>query len=785
MGFLSEEKIHELKSKYTSDPSFLGKIYRSKKDKYQRRTIEHSMLEAFVNEGWEEDAFSRLKTKVKIRKLKEHSRLFEDEIWCQLYELGFRTLNIDENFSLPFSDSENDSKQIDVIAVNNDTIILVECKSSEHPKKANSFREEIDALSLRMDGFRKSLRHLFGEDKKVKFIFATRNLRIAKDSEDLKRLEKIKSYYYNENTYDYVNNLISKYKNAALYQFQGLLFRQQLINSKTIDVPALKGSMGDKEYYVFSLEPSTLLKLGFVLHRTRANEAEFPTYQRLLVPSRLGGITKFIDNGGFFPNSVIINFNSGKNRLHFEASSKIGDTRSKAGILRIPNAYAIAYIIDGQHRIYGYANSKFKDSNTIPVVAFNNLETEEQLQIFMDVNQNQKAVSPSLRLDLEEDLYWNSNKADSRIKALKSSIIKVIANEPSSVLYRKISVGEDTSTLTFKPFYSALTTSGLLPSVRGNKYIGDDVEFSMYNTENLDHSKEMKRAKKDIANFIMLAYDFVATKYPILMQDENSLIFSNRGTFAFISLLGSLNKHAIKSKAIVRNVDVSSRFDSIQKYIVVLLDKLIKLSDEEKISFLEKLGAGADTEWLRRFQTIINVELSDYDPIELVDWQQRQDLELQEIGRRLAVDIESTMKKIILSNLKTLFGQNWDLEIGSIKRDCINRAEESKEKNYKEGLGIQDVEWTDMFDINDYKSIISKFWSKSPEGYIADGDFKTFANIFAIDIGEEFNSKSDKLKWISYLNKYRNEWAHEGTKGRGLNKKEVDFLKYISSILTP
>ena len=147
MGFLSEEKIHELKSKYTSDPSFLGKIYRSKKDKYQRRTIEHSMLEAFVNEGWEEDAFSRLKTKVKIRKLKEHSRLFEDEIWCQLYELGFRTLNIDENFSLPFSDSENDSKQIDVIAVNNDTIILVECKSSEHPKKANSFREEIDAVS--------------------------------------------------------------------------------------------------------------------------------------------------------------------------------------------------------------------------------------------------------------------------------------------------------------------------------------------------------------------------------------------------------------------------------------------------------------------------------------------------------------------------------------------------------------------------------------------------------------------------------------------------------------
>lgn len=66
----------------------------------------------------------------------------------------------------------------------------------------------------------------------------------------------------------------------------------------------------------------------------------------------------------------------------------------------------------------------FKKSNTIPVVAFENLDTSEQLKIFMDINENQKAVSPSLRLDLEEDLYWNSDRTDSRIKALRSSIIE-------------------------------------------------------------------------------------------------------------------------------------------------------------------------------------------------------------------------------------------------------------------------------------------------------------------------------------------------------------------------
>ena len=40
-----------------------------------------------------------------------------------------------------------------------------------------------------------------------------------------------------------------------------------------------------------------------------------PTYQRLLIPSRLKGITKFIDDGGYFPNSIIINFGAANDDL--------------------------------------------------------------------------------------------------------------------------------------------------------------------------------------------------------------------------------------------------------------------------------------------------------------------------------------------------------------------------------------------------------------------------------------------------------------------------------------
>jgi DNA sulfur modification protein DndB len=782
MGFLNEQDIHELKSSMTSDISLLGKLFRAKDNTYQQRTIDHSMVDDFISEGWEEDANSRLKTKTKIRREKPHNVKFEDDIWCQLYKLGYRNLNIDENFRLPFSPNSQDKKQIDVIAVNDESILVVECKSSEERKSAPSFREEIDAMSHRMDGYRKALKQLFGDDKKIQFIFATRNLPLKKDGEDIKRLAQLRVFYYDDNTYEYVNNLISKYKNAAPYQFQGLIFKGKRITSEPISVPALRGTMGGKGYYVFALEPETLLKIGFVLHRTRANDTEFPTYQRLLVPTRLSGITKFIDDGGFFPNSIILNFNTNGNKLIFEDAPRVGDTHSKAGILKIPNAYGIAYIIDGQHRVYGYANSKHKKTNTIPVVAFFDLESEEQLKIFMDINQNQKAVSPSLRLDLEEDLYWESEKADSRIKALKSSIIKVLANEPSSTLYRQISVGEDTADLTFAPFYKALTSSGLVPAARGNKYSDDSIKYSIYNTSNLDHSVEMRRAKKRVSDFIIKAYDYAATNYSELVRDEKSFILSNRGTFAYISLLGSLNKHAIAAGVITNEVDTESRFNAIEKYLAVLFENLSELDEDSKETFWGKLGAGADTEWLRRFQMIVHERMPDYNPEELTDWKQRQDESLQEEARKISVDIERRLKKGVLEKLKLLYEENWELEINSIKRDCMRKAQEEMERHYKEGLTVNEIHWTDMLTISDYKNIIDKSWSKKPSNNESE-DFSTFAEDYAINIGEAFNSKSEKLKWMSYFGKYRNTLAHEGTKGKGLNREEVDFLHTISAKL--
>ena len=544
MSFLTLEQENSIKEKLVNDETLLRQIYRAKKKTFYELSVKPSEVNTYERDGWEIQ--TPLKTKIKIKKDKKHSEIFEDNIWCQFYELGYRYLNRDENFTLPFGKDIKDKKQIDIIAINDDTIFLIECKSSEKSKKVPSYKDEFDLLKLRLNGFKKSLSQIFGKERKIKYIFATRNIRLGAESDDMQRLLKSNAFYYNDNTYNYINNLIKNYKNAAHYQFLGLIFKNEKINNSKIEIPALEGKMGNKIYYMFSIEPSLLLKMGFILHRTKANENEMPTYQRLLVPSRLKGITKFIDDGGYFPNSLIINFHTNK-KIQFEPLTRDKNTNSRMGTLKIPNEYAIAYIIDGQHRLYGYANSNYIDTNTIPVVAMNGLESVEQLSIFMDINQNQKAVSPSLRLVLEEDLYWDAERADSRLKALRSSIIKQLSIS-TGPLYNKISIGEDAATLSFDPFAKAILKSGLLPKAKGNQYDDETTLASLYNVNNTNHPQEMMKAKKSIVSLLNMCYELVEEEFPNIFDNDKFFIVSNRGTYPFIMTIGSLNNFLVEQK---------------------------------------------------------------------------------------------------------------------------------------------------------------------------------------------------------------------------------------------
>ena len=261
-----------------------------------------------------------------------------------------------------------------------------------------------------------------------------------------KDYKNIDGIHFSEEVIDYYYALSSQIGIAARYQLLGALFAGQEIPDMENKIPAIEGKMGGHTYYSFSIEPEKLLKIGYVLHRNKANENMMPTYQRLIKKARLKEIHTFIDDEkGYFPNSIIINIVSDKSKtLVFERSSnQVIDSISRIGILHLPKKYRSAYVIDGQHRLYGYSDSQYKSTNTVPVVALVNLDRSEQVRLFMQINENQKPVSKDLRNTLDADLLWDSDNYTEQIRALKSRIAINLGESRNSPFFDKISIGED------------------------------------------------------------------------------------------------------------------------------------------------------------------------------------------------------------------------------------------------------------------------------------------------------------------------------------------------------
>ncbi|PCI57317.1 MAG: hypothetical protein COB36_03375 [Alphaproteobacteria bacterium] len=238
--------------------------------------------------------------------------------------------------------------------------------------------------------------------------------------------------------------------------------------------------------------------------------------------------------------------------------------------------------------------------------------------MFMSINQNQKAVSATLRITLEEDLYWGSDLAASRIKALRSSVIQRLADDQGP-LFSKISIGEDKAFLSATPFYNALTKATLLPKVKGNQYDEDLSRYSLYNIHKQDHASEMPKVRGRLVAFLNLCYEYAESNFFDVFEQEQGFLLLNRGTFAFISLIGSLNEFETDSETIASETKPEDRFNAIEKYLKVLLEGIQNLSDGEVEELKGKLGSGADIKWFRRFQLLVNERYPVYEPSDLVD----------------------------------------------------------------------------------------------------------------------------------------------------------------------
>ena len=375
--------------------------------------------------------------------------------------------------------------------------------------------------------------------------------------------------------------------------------------------------MGGHRYYSFSIEPDRLLKLAYILHRNKANSSLMPTYQRLIKKNRLKGIAQFVDSGGYFPNSLILNLDASAKGLKFEPFPKhIGDT--KAGILHLPQTFRAAYVIDGQHRLYGYANSARAKTDLIPVVAFANLSRSDQVRLFMQINENQQAVPKNLRNTLNADLLYDSPDLREQIKALKLHVAQQLGEAKTSPLYGRILIGENAKTA-----LRCLTIDAISRGIDRGNFLGS---FTKSEVRELG---SFYRGSNDATAGPLLEYlslglsyfrDLLDTQFR-LGSAEGGFVFINNGVESIIRILGDVVDHLVKvNEYNPRTVSPSQLFEESQAYLDPLIEHLDALDASDGLNYRQMYGSGAGTKYWRRLQNAIAAARLDFQPPGLAEY---------------------------------------------------------------------------------------------------------------------------------------------------------------------
>src|SRR3989344_4886001 len=323
--------------------------------------------------------------------------LFQEEIRVFLESLGFQDTESGHSSWLG-------RYQIDVVGGVDGTFLVFECKSSNHPK-LKKLTQEINVFAGKRIEIEQAIREKYGAKyNEVKFILAVEDIHVTED--DIKTARENDVYLWGSNYLKTGRDLFTIIGPlTAHYVLKELGVSPKPIRDEEggadYKVPSFRVTVGEQQIYSFFLPAEKLLNLVYVFRLQPGNE---DAYQRFISKSRIlgaGGITEFINSGGFFKTSVVCSF---ERQIKFETKPTgllLASKDIEFGILSIPKLYGTVWIIDGQHRIYGFGGVNPEAKKThIGVVAYQDVDKKQQARDFIDINQKQKSVDPNTLWDL-------------------------------------------------------------------------------------------------------------------------------------------------------------------------------------------------------------------------------------------------------------------------------------------------------------------------------------------------------------------------------------------------
>ena len=720
---------------------------RKKKDVYQTVTaVSPSVLAGKVKrleaDGWR--IFRRNPKSTRMAKAKPLGEQLEDEIWCILAQMGFKEMSQGRDFTIDIQDGQPPRK-IEVFAKDDETVIIVECVQLDTPgkKRMAPLIEEIQ--TTREDTY-KAIRREYGRRAKlkVKHVIATRN--VSWSAVDLARCKRARIAVLTDGELDYYRALVQHLKHAARYQYLAHMFTGEKIAGLTKEVVATRGKMGGETFYTFLIRPDELLKIAYVGHKASRDIEDLETYQRMLQPRRLKVIAQYINDGGKFPTNIVVNLKSSRRTgLRFDLLRRYGD--EALGILHLPQVYASAWIIDGQHRLYGYAHARadggfHQDSTALPVLAFENLVPEKEMNLFIDINSKQVKVSTGLLVELYADLHWHSPDPAEALQALHSRIASRLNSQATSPLHdRMVVTGKK------KTNHRCLTQTSIRDGLRVAKLIGTlnkgrIVPGPLSTAGGSDYDENLRKALSVLSD----CFGIFATELPNhwnLGDAKGGYLCTNNGLRAVCHVIKDIGDHIGEEEGTdLCMLNADETFEAIEPFLQVLVDYLKDASAQE-IQAFRSIGSSlkAVRDQAYGLEVQINKRISTFRPRGLQKYLESRDEAGTAEAAGKVTKIHRWLFAYVIETLKDHYGTEdkawWTSGIPlRIRQKCTNEWEAKNRKGTEES----------HLYLIDYKDICISNWSVVKD---------------AISLGaRDRENKKANTKWIVELNEVRKITAH-------------------------
>jgi DGQHR domain-containing protein len=356
-------------------------------------------------------------------------------------------------------------------------------------------------------------------------------------------------------------------------------FSLELESRATFKIKAMEIQQKGTKMYLGRIHPGLLLKIAYVVRR--ASKKTY-AYQRLLNKNRIDAIGEFISSPShqsFLPSAVIAVFDSDKRvqeLLQYDA---------KREELTVPLMYCSAWMIDGQHRAYGFLGTKYENWTTedyepfdLPVVLFKSLDAVVQTQTFININYHQKRIKSGLLCDLmalTEDLQHKLT--------WPSLLGHELNHDDGSPLHRRVKVSElDTGPIGL----SSLVQYGLLETLLGYKERSQTYSGPLFDYARFDLSEPFKSESNQRAfrrQTTLLIRFLRAVQKNTQKTDPQIDPWQNTKEYALLKPTGVNALFMVLAKILQRHPDASFDFE---KYLKPLQ------SAKFKRDYVSKQGGG-------------------------------------------------------------------------------------------------------------------------------------------------------------------------------------------------